>query len=138
MIVRDYSFENGLPHNTVYAAMKDKQGLMWFATWYGLSSFDGVKFNKYNTRDDYNTDIPPHKLQNIIEANDHCLWIKTIDHRLFLFDKIREQYFDVYTVIQKQYNVSPRIIKIQKSPKGSLLLLTKNRDLLEASVNEEG
>ena len=70
MIVKDYSTENGLPHNTVFCGIKDTDGFMWFGTWYGLSSFDGARFKSFNSRNDYNTDIPPHKLQAILEAKD--------------------------------------------------------------------
>lgn len=138
LIVEDYSFENGLPHNSVYASMKDQQGMMWFATWYGLSCFDGVKFRKYNTRNDFNADIPPHKLQYLVEANAHSIWVKTIDHKLFLFDKRTESFYDVFNEIKKYYNISPKIIKIQKAPDGDLLMLTKNRDLLKGRALEGG
>ncbi|MFT3751574.1 MAG: two-component regulator propeller domain-containing protein [Paludibacter sp.] len=138
MIVKDYSIENGLPHNTVFCAMKDADGFMWFGTWYGLTSFDGVKFKSYNSRDDYNTDIPPHKLQAIIEAKDGNLWVKTIDHKLYLFDKKHELYYDVFNEIKKKYSVSPKIIKIQKTETGDLLLLTKNKDLLKAVSKGNG
>jgi len=138
MIVKDYSTENGLPHNTVFCSMKDADGFMWFGTWYGLSSFDGVKFKSYNSRDDYNTNIPPHKLQAIIEAKDGNLWVKTIDHKLYLFDKRNELYYDVFDEIKKKYSVSPKIIKIQKTESGDLLLLTKNKDLLKAVSKGNG
>lgn len=138
MIVKDYSIENGLPHNTVFCAMKDLDGFMWFGTWYGLTSFDGVKFKSYNSRDDYNTDIPPHKLQSIIEAKDGNLWVKTIDHKLYLFDKKNELYYDVFNEIKKKFSVSPKIIKIQKTETGDLLLLTKNKDLLKAVSKGNG
>lgn len=138
MIVKDYSIENGLPHNTVFCAMKDVDGLMWFGTWYGLTSFDGVKFKSYNSRDDYNTDIPPHKLQSIIEAKDGNLWVKTIDHKLYIFDKKNELYYDVFNEIKKKFSVSPKIIKIQKTETGDLLLLTKNKDLLKAVSKGNG
>ena len=132
MIVQDYTTENGLLHNTVFCAIKDADGFMWFGTWYGLTSFDGVKFKSYNNRDDYNTDIPPHKLQTIVEAKDGNLWVKTIDHKLYLFDKRNELFYDVFNIIKKKYSVSPKIIKIQKTASGDLLLLTKNKDLLKA------
>jgi signal transduction histidine kinase/DNA-binding response OmpR family regulator/ligand-binding sensor domain-containing protein len=138
MIVKDYSIENGLPHNTVFCAMKDVDGFMWFGTWYGLTSFDGVKFKSYNSRDDYNTDIPPHKLQYIVEAKDGNLWVKTIDHKLYLFDKKNELFYDVFNEIKKKYTVSPKIIKIQKTETGDLLLLTKNKDLLRAVSKGNG
>ena len=138
MIVKDYSIENGLPHNTVFCALKDADGFMWFGTWYGLTSFDGVKFKSYNSRGDYNTDIPPHKLQTIVEAKDGNLWVKTIDHKLYLFDKRKELFYDVFNEIKKKYSVSPKIIKIQKMESGDLLLLTKNKDLLKASSKGNG
>lgn len=138
MIVKDYSIENGLPHNTVFCSMKDVDGFMWFGTWFGLTSFDGVKFKSYNSRDDYNTDIPPHKLQTIVEAKDGNLWVKTIDHKLYLFDKKHELYYDVFNEIKKKYAVSPKIIKIQKTETNDLLLLTKNKDLLKAVSKGNG
>jgi len=138
MIVQDYTTENGLLHNSVFCAIKDTDGFMWFGTWYGLCSFDGVKFKSYNNRDDYNTDIPPHKLQTIIEAKNGNLWVKTIDHKLYLFDKRKEFFYDVFNVIKKKYSVSPKIIKIQKTEKGDLLLLTKNKDLLKAILRDNG
>ena len=138
MIVNEYSVINGLPHNTVFCGVKDTDGFMWFGTWYGLTSFDGMKFKSYNSRDDYNTDIPPHKIQTIVEANDRNLWVKTIDHKLYLFDVKKEQYFDVFNVIKKKHSVSPKIIKIQKTEKGDLLLLTKNKDLLQLKSNGNG
>ena len=138
MIVKDYTTDDGLPHNSVYGTFKDANGLMWFATWYGLTSFDGVKFRSYNNRDDYNTDIPPHKLQTVKEANDGNIWVKTVDHRLFLFDKKHELYYDVFNQIKLKYSVSPKIIKIQHSENGELLLLTLNKDLLKAVSKGNG
>lgn len=138
MIVENYSVEDGLPHNSVFCTLKDIDGFMWIGTWYGLCSFDGLKFNSYNSRNDFNTDIPPHKIQNIIEAKDGNLWVKTIDHKLYLFDKRNEQFYDVFNEIKKKYSVSPKIIKIQSSDTGDLLLLTKNKDLLIASSTGKG
>ncbi len=138
MIVSNYSIDDGLPHNTVHCAFKDSDGFMWFGTWYGLTSFDGAKFKSYNNRDDNFTDIPPHKIQVIIEATDGNLWLKTIDHKLFLFDKRNERYYDVFNEIKKKYSVSPKIIKIQKTVNGDLLLLTKNKDLLKAVSKGDG
>ncbi|MBV5343528.1 hypothetical protein JZU68_07945, partial [bacterium] len=71
-------------------------------------------------------------------ANDGNLWVKTIDHKLYLFDKKTELYYDVFNVIKKTYAVSPKIIKIQKTASGSLLLLTKNKDLLQATSTGNG
>lgn len=138
MIVENYTQEHGLPHNIVYCIVKDNEGFIWLGTWYGLSSFDGLKFHTYNNRSTYNSDVPPHKIQNIIESRDGNLWVKTIDHKLFFFNKRYEQFTDVFNVIKKKYNVSPKIIKIQNTDDDKLLLLTKNKDLLQASSESDG
>lgn len=43
MIVEHYTMEQGLPNNTVYSSIKDKDGFVWFGTWHGLCSFDGAE-----------------------------------------------------------------------------------------------
>lgn len=88
MIVEHYTAERGLPNNIVNCTLKGQDGFIWFGTWYGLCSFDGSKFRSYDNHDGfYSTDIPPRKIQRIVEDKNGFLWIKTIDRKLYLFDK---------------------------------------------------
>ena len=69
----------GLPNNIVNCTLKGSEGFVWFGTWYGLCSFDGTKFRSYDNRDGfYSADIPPRKIQRIVEDKNGFLWIKTI------------------------------------------------------------
>ena len=138
MIIEHYSVENGLPHEIVDCTIKDSDGFVWFGTWYGLSCFDGQKFKTYNSRNIYYTDIPPRKIQKIIEDKSCNLWVKTIDHKLYLFDKRKECFYSVFNELRKNFPVNSQIIKIQKTPDGGILLLTKNKDLLKASSDANG
>lgn len=49
--VSHYTVSNGLPSNSVYAAIQDKSGNVWFATENGISRFDGNVFYNYGIRD---------------------------------------------------------------------------------------
>jgi len=138
IIIEHYSVENGVPHEIVNCAIKDSEGFVWFGTWYGLCSFDGQKFKTYNSRNLYYTDIPPRKIQKIIEDKSCNLWVKTVDHKLYLFDKHKECFYSVFNELRKKFSVNSQIIKIQKTADGELLLLTKNKDLLKASSNKDG
>jgi Predicted periplasmic ligand-binding sensor domain len=138
MIIEHYSVENGVPHEIVNCAIKDSEGFVWLGTWYGLCSFDGQKFKTYNSRNVYYTDIPPRKIQKIIEDKSCNLWVKTIDHKLYLFDKHKECFYSVFNELRKKYSVNSQIIKIQKTDDGELLLLTKNKDLLKACSDRNG
>ncbi len=137
MIVEHYTVEQGLPNNIVNCTLKGKDGFIWFGTWYGLCSFDGVKFATYNNRDGFYSDIPPRKIQKIVEDKNGFLWIKTIDRKLYLFDKVHERFHAVYDDV-KDYSENIQIIKIQNTADGDVLLLTKNKSLLRASTDKNG
>ena len=69
MIVEHYTKEDGLPSDVVYSAVKDRDGFVWFGTWYGLCMFDGTKFTPYTTRPNHLSDVPPQKVRNVVEDN---------------------------------------------------------------------
>lgn len=53
---QEYSYnrldtKDGLPSPTVYDALQDSEGFMWFATESGLSRFDGKQFKTFTTKD---------------------------------------------------------------------------------------
>lgn len=47
----DYSIDNGLPSNEVYDIEIDNNGLIWFTTDRGVSSYDSYEFKNYTTYD---------------------------------------------------------------------------------------
>ncbi|KAA6324059.1 Sensor histidine kinase TmoS, partial [termite gut metagenome] len=131
IIVEHYTVERGLPNNTVNCTLKDSDGFIWFGTWYGLCSFDGVKFKTYNNRDGLlYSPTPPRKIQKIVEDKNGFLWINTIEGKLYLFDKRNEHFLPIDNV--KKYAENTQIIKIQNTSDGEVLLLTKNKSLLRA------
>lgn len=138
MIVEHYTTEHGLPNNIVNCTLKGKDGFIWFGTWYGLCSFDGTKFRSYDNRDGfYSADIPPRKIQRIVEDKNGFLWIKTIDRKLYLFDKRHESFHAVYDDV-KEYSENIQIIKVQTTDDGDVLLLTKDKSLLRAYTDPYG
>lgn len=138
MIVEHYTTEHGLPNNIVNCTLKGNDGFIWFGTWYGLCSFDGTKFRSYDNRDGfYSADIPPRKIQRIVEDKNGFLWIKTIDRKLYLFDKRHESFHAVYDDV-KEYSENIQIIKVQTTDDGDVLLLTKDKSLLRANTDPYG
>src|SRR5262250_3091393 len=49
--IRHYDVSDGLAHSHVMAIHQDAKGYLWFATWEGLSRFDGYRFTNYGPRD---------------------------------------------------------------------------------------
>lgn len=137
MIVEHYTTEHGLSNNIVNCSLKDRDGFIWFGTWYGLCSFDGIRFKTYNNRHDIHSDVPPQKIQRIVEDRNGVLWLKTIDRKLYIFDKTYECFHAVYNDL-KEYTDNTLIAKMESTPEGDLLLLTMNKTLLRASTDTHG
>lgn len=137
VISEHYSTKQGLPSDAVYCSIKDRDGFMWFGTWYGLSRFDGARFLTYNQRTVPGSAIPPRKIQSIVEDSNGNLWLKTADWKLYVFYRETELFSSVYEEI-KPFSANLQIIKIQQTDDGNILLLTKDKMLLLAGTNSEG
>lgn len=137
MIVEHYSKEKGLPSNTIYSSFLDNEGFMWLGTWHGLCSFDGLSFTPYITRTHHLSDIPPRKVRNIIGDKQGNIWIRNTDNHLFLFKKDTESFHDIYNKL-KPLSRNVQVIKIQLIDNNHLMILTRNKDLLEAYVDNNG
>lgn len=133
LIVDHYSTDDGLAHETVNCVLQSSDGFLWFGTWYGLCSFDGMKFRTYNSRNKFQADIPPRKIQDILEDCYGNLWIKTTDHKIYLFDMKNEQFHAIFNWLPRSFSLNSQIIKITETKEGNFLLLTKNKDLLMAT-----
>lgn len=132
-IIEHYSTDDGLAHETVNCVLQSTDGFIWIGTWHGLCSFDGKEFRTYNNRNKYQADIPPRKIQDILEDRNGNLWLKTTDHKIYLFDKKNEQFHAIFNLLPKDFSLNAQIIKIVETDEGNFLLLTKNKDLLLAS-----
>ncbi len=135
-IVEHYTKEKGLPSNTVYSTIKDKDGFVWLGTWHGLCSFDGFRFTPFITRNGGKSDMPPRKVRNIVEDGRGYLWIRNTDNHLYVFDKADETYHDVYPYL-KHHSRNVQVIKVQLMDNGHVVLLTRSKCLFEAYVDEE-
>lgn len=51
LVIRNYNVKDGLANATVYGAVQDAEGFIWFATPTGVCKFDGKRFRNYTKRD---------------------------------------------------------------------------------------
>lgn len=137
IIVEHYTKDNGMPSNTVYCSEEDNDGFLWVGTWHGLCSFDGARFMPFIIRSNHLSDLPPRKVRNIVGDTCGNLWIRNTDNHLYLFDKVTESYHDLYKHL-KRLSSNVQVIKIQRMDNGRVLILTRNKDLIEAYTDKEG
>ncbi|MFN3342617.1 MAG: two-component regulator propeller domain-containing protein [Flavobacteriales bacterium] len=70
----NYSTEQGLAQSQVSAMVQDKKGYLWFATFGGLSRFDGINFKNYTRKDG----LIDNQLYSVFQSADGRMWIGAI------------------------------------------------------------
>ena len=74
-----YDKENGLSQQTVFCAVQDRRGFLWFGTKVGLNRFDGTKFKNYVADPEQPNSLPNNTVLALAEAPDGSLWLGTSD-----------------------------------------------------------
>ena len=66
----NYTTKDGLPSNSVYRTILDKNGYLWIATENGLAKFDGKNFKNYTTVQG----LPDNEIINLFIDSTETIW----------------------------------------------------------------
>src|SRR5690242_9364291 len=86
------STRDGLLSNSVNAILKDRYGLMWFATDDGLNKFDGTNFTVYRYHPGDTTSLRTNEVLALHEDRSGNLWIGTSGGGLSLYDRKKDRF----------------------------------------------
>jgi signal transduction histidine kinase/ligand-binding sensor domain-containing protein/DNA-binding response OmpR family regulator len=86
------SAKDGLLSNTVNAIIKDRYGLMWFATDDGLNKFDGTNFTVYRHIPGNTSSLRANEILVLHEDKAGNLWIGTSGGGLSLYDRKKDTF----------------------------------------------
>ena len=82
---KTYTIKDGLPTRNVNSACQDRSGIMWFATNYGVTKYDGFSFTNFSI----SSGLPDQHYKNIKFDDKGILWIMPafkFDTLIFLKD----------------------------------------------------
>ncbi|MHC9510002.1 ATP-binding protein [Kangiella sp. M94] len=74
----NFTQEEGLPDNRVWAITQDKQGAMWIGTANGLAKYEGYNFTNYNLRDTETLSLETDHVKSLYVDDANTLWIGTL------------------------------------------------------------
>jgi signal transduction histidine kinase/ligand-binding sensor domain-containing protein len=80
-IYKNYSIKDGLPSQTVYCAIQDNQGFMWFGTDAGVCRFDGKNFKIFTT----NNGLPDNEILRMNKDSKGRIWFLSLKGMLSYF-----------------------------------------------------
>ncbi len=71
------TISEGLPHNTVYCSLQDKNGFIWFGTQDGLARYDGYECRTFRQSEEDTVGFLGKSIHSILEDKKGNLWIGT-------------------------------------------------------------
>jgi ligand-binding sensor domain-containing protein len=74
-VAQSWEADQGLPQNSIFAALQTSDAYLWLGTQEGLIRFDGVRFTVFDRHT-----VPvmrQHDIRALYEDTDHGLWIAT-------------------------------------------------------------
>ncbi len=89
--IKNYSVDEGLPSSYLYKVLSDKDGFMWFAAGTGVSRYNGVTFNNFNS----NNEFPCYGAFNMGNDSRGRLWFNTFDDKVCYY--LNQQFFSFPT-----------------------------------------
>jgi len=103
-----YKAEDGLSSNTVYTALQDSKGFMWFGTENGLNRFDGYNFTIYQHIPRTAQSLIQNYVYALAEDADEHLWIGT-ERGVCSFDLNLKTFTPFTLTTHKDISVDSRI-----------------------------
>lgn len=87
------STSGGLRSSSINAIIKDRFGLMWFATDDGLAKFDGTSFTVYRNKTDDYTSLQANEIPSLYEDMNGTIWVGTSGGSLSMYDRKNDNFY---------------------------------------------
>lgn len=102
--------KNGLSSNSVNAILKDRYGLVWFATEDGLNKFDGTNFTVYKHRSEDPTGLLANDIRALHEDRSGNLWIGSSGGSLSRYDRNKNTFIN-FPAALGPHSISSDVVK---------------------------
>src|SRR4030095_10039328 len=119
ILFNTYAVQNGLVANPVRTVFQDKKGLIWIATWEGISKYDGYRFTNFSTANGLS-----HNLVNDFFEKDDKLLVAENDGTIDAIQNDR---------VQKIFKAPSAVNRFVRTASGAVLLTTDYGGVYEFS-----
>lgn len=93
--VKNFTTENGLPHNKVREIAQDQNGFLWIATWDGLSRYNGYEFRNYCHNPQDTSSLIYFTGEQILVDCANQVWVMSAGTGLSLYDRENDRFIRI-------------------------------------------
>jgi signal transduction histidine kinase len=117
---RQYSTEQGLPHDSVSNVVYDSHGFLWICNARGLSRFDGNELENYSRAHG----LPGYSVTDIVENPDGTYWVSQWWNGMALFDPEADDPEALFTPVAIEDYPNARVHALLRDRAGGIWLAT--------------
>ena len=128
--IRKFSITDGLAANTISDIKQSPDKLMWFATWNGLSYYDGYSFHTFRDEADDVDVLSTNRIISIYPTLRNNIWCVTADSKLYLYDTHLCKFMNRGKEINEQLGIDLRVDKIYPLKTGNTWITAKSANYL--------
>ena len=128
--VRKFSITDGLAANTISDIKQSPDKLMWFATWNGLSYYDGYSFHTFRDEADDVDVLSTNRIISIYPTLRNNIWCVTADSKLYLYNTHLCKFVKRGKEINEQFGIDLRVDKIYPLKTGNTWITAKSANYL--------
>ena len=124
--VRKFSITDGLAANTISDIKQSPDNLMWFATWNGLSYYDGYSFHTFRDDADDVDQLSTNRIISIYPTQINNIWCVTSDSKLYLYNTHECRFENKEKEINEKFGIDLRVDKIYPLKSGNNWITAKS------------
>ena len=128
--IRKFSITDGLAANTISDIKQSPDKLMWFATWNGLSYYDGYSFHTFRDEADDVDVLSTNRIISIYPTLKNNIWCVTADSKLYLYNTHLCKFVNRGKEINEQFGIDLRVDKIYPLKTGNTWITAKSANYL--------
>ena len=142
--IRKISITDGLAANTISDIKQSPDKLIWFATWNGLSYYDGYSFHTFRDEADNVDVLSTNRIISIYPSATNNIWCVTSDKKLYLYNTHECRFENREKVINEKFGIDLKVDKIYPLKTGNTWItaisgnyLIRNYKLPDQSFDKE-
>ncbi len=110
--IRKFSILDGLAANNISDLKQGADNLMWFATWNGLSYYDGYAFHTFRDDPDDTDLLSTNRIISIAPCNNNDVWCITFDRKPYVYDTRLCSFVNVGKELNERFGIDLRVKSI--------------------------
>ena len=135
--IRKFSITDGLAANTISDIKQSPDKLMWFATWNGLSYYDGYSFHTFRDEADNVDQLSTNRIVGIYPTTNNNIWCVTSDRRLYMYSTRYCTFFNTGKKMNEQFGINLKVNKIYPLNKGNTWITTLDGNYIVRTILDQ-